>query len=177
VRIISGKYKGKKLKEFELSSTKPTLDKVKEAIFDMLDFKCIDAKVLDLFAGTGALGIEAISRGADFTYLVDANKQAVNLIKENLQGIIGDYEIVLSDFKDFLKKTNDKFDIVFLDPPYDTNFGLEAIKMLFENNLLNDESVVIFETSLDKTVDLKEFSSNVKMKKYGTVAVYKIIKE
>ena len=80
MRIISGKYRGKKLKEFDLDSTRPTLDRVKESIFNLVQFDVLDSVVLDLFAGTGALGIEAISRGAKYVYLVDSNKQAINII-------------------------------------------------------------------------------------------------
>ena len=84
MRIISGKYRGKKLKEFELNSTKPTLDRVKESIFNLIQFDVADAVVLDLFSGTGALGIEAISRGAKQTFLVDNNINAIKIIKETL---------------------------------------------------------------------------------------------
>ena len=98
MRIISGKYKGKKLKEFSLDTTKPTLDRVKESIFNLIQFDVLDSVVLDLFAGTGGLGIEAISRGAKLTHLVDFKKQAVSIIKENLKGIDGEYQVYNSDY-------------------------------------------------------------------------------
>ena len=85
MRVISGKYRGKKLKEFDLNSTRPTTDRVKESIFNLIQFEVIDSVVLDLFSGTGALGVEAISRGAKKTYLVDTNTQAIAIIKENLR--------------------------------------------------------------------------------------------
>ena len=177
MRIISGKYRGKKLKEFELSSTKPTLDRVKEAIFNLIQFDVQDAVVLDLFSGTGALGIEAISRGAKKTYLIDNNKDAIRIIKENLKGLNVDFEVVQSDYSTFLQSPKTKFDIVLLDPPYKTDFGIKAINMLIENNLLNENSIIIFETSEEKDVDLNLRGVDVKRKKYGTVAVYKIEKE
>lgn len=177
MRIISGKYRGKKLKEFELSSTKPTLDRVKEAIFNLIQFDVQDAVVLDLFSGTGALGIEAISRGAKKTYLIDNNKDAIRIIKENLKGLNGDFEVVQTDYSTFLQSPKTKFDIVLLDPPYKTDFGIKAINMLIENNLLNENSIIIFETSEEKDVDLNLRGVDVKRKKYGTVAVYKIEKE
>ena len=96
MRIVAGKYRGKKLKEFELDSTKPTLDRVKESIFNLIQFEVLDAEVLDLFAGTGALSIECISRGAKFVSMVDSNPKAIKLIllsEEILQ--INTYEFFL----------------------------------------------------------------------------------
>ena len=167
MRIVSGKYRGKKLREFELSSTKPTLDRVKESIFNLIQFEISDAVVLDLFAGTGALGIEAISRGAQKTYLVDANREAINIIKDNLKGIEGEYFVLNKDFKEFLNSTNEKFDIVLLDPPYKTNFGIESIETLIN---------IIFETSEEKEFSFNFENFEVKRKKYGTVVVYKLEK-
>ncbi len=176
MRIVAGKYRGKKLKEFELNSTRPTLDRVKEAIFNLIQFDIMDAVVLDLFSGTGALAIEAISRGAKKTYLVDNNQKAIDLIKENLKGIDGDFEVVKIDYLEFLKNSKEKFDIVLLDPPYNTDFGINAIKFIIEKQLLNDEGVIIFETSEEKEFKLDFDGYDVKRKKYGTVAVYKLEK-
>ncbi len=177
MRIISGKYRGKKLKEFALSSTKPTLDKVKEAIFDLIQFEVPDAVVLDLFAGTGALGIEAISRGAKKTIFVDNKKQAIKLINENLKGIEGNFIVELEDFLSFLNSTTEKFDIVLLDPPYATDFGEVAIKTILEKNLLNENGIIIFETSEQKDLKLYFEGFKIKKKKYGTVAVHKLEKQ
>ena len=177
MRVVSGKYRGKKLKEFELSSTKPTLDRVKESIFNLIQFDVKNAVVLDLFSGTGALGIEAISRGAKKTYLVDENEKAIKLIRENVKGFTEDFEILKMDFKVFLNSINEQFDIVLLDPPYQTDFGIHAIKLLLKNNLLSDGAIVIFETSADLTFDLDLPSFEIVKKKYGTVAVYKLIKK
>lgn len=176
MRIISGKYRGKKLKEFELSSTKPTIDRVKEAIFNLIQFEVVGAVVLDLFSGTGSLGIEAISRGADKTYLVDKNIEAIKIIKDNLKGIDGDFYVKHQDYVDFLNETNKKFDIVLLDPPYKTDYGVNAIESLVKKDLLNSGAIIIFETSDYKKFDLKLDGFEVKKKKYGTVAVYKIEK-
>ena len=177
MRVVSGKYRGKKLKEFELNTTKPTLDRVKESIFNLIQFDVADAVVLDLFAGTGSLGLEAISRGANKTYFVDNNLEAIKIIKDNLKGIDGQYEIKHASFDNFLNETNEKFDIVLLDPPYNTTFGLDAIAMILNKKLLNENGIIIFETSEDKQVDLNFDSFEVKRKKYGTVAVYKLEKK
>ena len=134
MRVIAGKYRGKKLKEFELLSTRPTLDRVKEAMFSLIQFDIASNVVLDLFSGTGALGLEAISRGAKKTYLVDNNKQAIALIKENLKKVTEDYEIVFSDALAFLKSTKQKFDLVLLDPPFNSNLGTKAIDYILTNN-------------------------------------------
>lgn len=177
MRVVSGKYKGRKLKEFDLSSTKPTLDKVKEAIFDMIQFDVVDSVVLDLFSGTGALGIEAISRGAKKTFLVDNNLQAIKIIKENLKGITEDYSLLNQNGLEFLKSTNEKFDIVLLDPPYNTDLGVQAIEILIKQNKLHDNAIILFETSnnLDFNLDYENFK--ITKKKYGSVAVYKMVKQ
>ena len=176
MRVVSGKYRGKKLKEFELSSTKPTLDRVKESIFNLIQFEVLDAVVLDLFSGTGALGIEAISRGAKKTYLIDSNSNAIKLIKENLKGIDGEYIVEQKDYSEFLKSTKEKFDIVLLDPPYNTDFGINSIKTLVNNDLLSENAIIIFETSEDKEIVFDFENFEIKKKKYGTVAVYKLEK-
>ena len=176
MRVISGKYRGKKLKEFDLSTTKPTIDRVKEAIFNLIQFDVVDSVVLDLFSGTGALGIEAISRGAKKTYLVDNNDKAIQIIKENVKNMTEDFEVVKSDFMDFLSRKK-KFDIIFLDPPYATDFGLVAIEFIIKNDMLNDDGVIVFETSDDKSVELNFNGFNIDRRKYGTVAVYIIRKE
>ena len=121
MRIVSGKYRGKILKEFDFITTKPTTDRVKESIFNLIQFDVANACVLDLFAGTGALGIEAISRGAKHVIFVDNNSQAIKLINENLKGIEGEYYVDQADYKTFLNKIQIKFDIVLLDPPYKTD--------------------------------------------------------
>ena len=174
MRIVSGKYRGKKLKEFNLDSTRPTTDRVKESIFNLIQFDVANAVVLDLFAGTGALGIEAISRGAKLTHLVDSNKVAVSIIKENLNNIEGEYKVFNSDYKNYLCSQGLKYDIVLLDPPYKTEFGLDAINMLVENNKLNKDAIVIFETSEGREFTFPSCFEIAK-KKYGTVAVYKLI--
>ena len=174
MRIISGKYKGKKLKEFNLDTTRPTTDRVKESIFNLIQFDIVDSVVLDLFAGTGALGIEAISRGAQLTHLVDANKNAVKIINENLKTIEGNYKVFNMDYKTYIEQENFKYDIVFLDPPYKTDFGLNAINLLIKNNRLAKESIVIFETSEQMEFNFPH-CFDVAKKKYGTVAVYKLV--
>ncbi len=176
MRVVSGKYRGKILKEFELDSTKPTTDRVKESIFNLIQFDVADAVVLDLFSGTGALGIESISRGAKKVVFVDCNQQAIKIIKENLKGVEGDFIVFKEDYKTFLNYNKIKFDIVLLDPPYKTNFGIEAIEMLIKKDLLADDAIIIFETSEDNNFDLDYEGFEIKKKKYGKIVVFKMVK-
>ncbi len=177
MRIVSGKYRGKKLKSFELETTKPTLDKVKESIFNLIQFDIVDAVVLDLFSGTGALGIEAISRGAGKVHMVEKNSQAIKIIQSNLVGIEGDFEVHNQDYLSYLNSVKQKFDIVLLDPPYNTDFGLTAIKQLTRHDMLNDNAIIIFETSETKEIDFGSLPFEIKRKKYGSVSVYKLEKQ
>lgn len=176
MRIVSGKYRGKKLQEFELSSTRPTTDRVKESIFNLIQFNVVNSVVLDLFSGTGALGIEAISRGAKKVYLIDNNDEAVKIIKSNLKGIEGNYIVNKQDYKTFLKACNEKFDIVFLDPPYKTELGVDAISLIIKLNLLNENGIIIFETSADNEFNLEYENYTIQKKKYGKIIVFKMVK-
>ena len=177
MRVVAGKYRGKKLKEFDINSTRPTMDRVKESIFNLIQFDVADAIILDLFSGTGALGIEAISRGAKLVYFVDSNKEAIKLINSNLKGIEGNFKVCHQDYLSFLKlNKNLKFDIVLLDPPFKENLGETAIKFIIENNMLNENGIIIFETSTNRVFKLENPSFSCVRKKYGSVAVFKIVK-
>lgn len=148
MQIITGKYRGRKLVSLETEKTRPTLARVKESLFSMIDEYILDATTLDLFAGSGALGIEAISRGAKNVYFVDSNVQARKVIETNLRNVKEEYHIEIADFKNALDKfakSGVKFDIVFLDPPYQSEFGSEAITLLATLNLLNNGAKVCYE--------------------------------
>lgn len=177
MRIISGKYRGKKLQEFDLLTTKPTLDRVKESIFNLIQFYVAGAVVCDLFAGTGALGAECVSRGAEKVYLVDSNQKAIKIIQSNLKNMEGNFKIVNTDYLDFLKTCHTKFDLVLLDPPYKTDLGVKAIEYIVKNDMLNANGIIIFETSkeLDFEFDYPQF--DIDKRTYGTVAVYKFVKK
>ena len=124
--------------------------------------------------GTGASGIEAISRGAKTVHLIDKNKDAIKIIKENLKGIEGNFKVFNADFLEFLNSANCKYDLIFLDPPYKTDYGIIAIENIVKLNLLNKEGIIIFETSEDREFSFPSCFEFIK-KKYGTVAVYKLI--
>lgn len=169
MKIISGSLKGRILDGFNLDGTRPTMDRVKESLFAMIQNNIINSVCLDLFSGSGNLGIEAISQGAKKSYLVDLNKKAIKVIKSNLNklGISNKCVVLCGDFKKVLKEIDIKFDIIFLDPPYKTNHIEEAIKLIDNNNLLNSDGLIICESdSLEKIVYSSKYTI-FKSKKYG----------
>lgn len=175
MRIISGKYRGISLIDFSLDTTKPTLDRVKESVCGSLQFLFSNSSVLDLFAGSGAYGIEALSRYASAVDFVDNNKDAIKIINKNLQKIkIPTDSVYHMDYMQFLKfalSNGKKYDIVFLDPPYNGLFKFDAVSFLIENNMIADGGVIISEDKFGSKnlEDYTGFSS--KVKKIGTVNI------
>ncbi len=152
VRVISGKAKGVALKTPKGMQTRPTADRVKEALFSIIQFDIPCAKVLDLFGGTGQLGIEALSRGADAAVFVDERDDACNLIRENLRKSRLEQQgrVVRSDYAAYLKKCSEKFDIIFLDPPYAEVFLENALKLITEIDILQSGGIIVAERPLGK---------------------------
>ena len=148
MRVISGKAKGSKLNSIESLSTRPTLDRVKESLFNIIQKKITDSVVLDLFAGSGALGIEALSRGARKAYFCDNNYDVIKMIKKNIEKthFLEQSIIINNDYKKCLKSLNEKFDIIFIDPPYKDNLSVDSIKIIIEQSILNKEALMIIET-------------------------------
>lgn len=149
MRIISGTAKGTKLYTLEGIETRPTLDRVKEALFNIISNDIIDAKVLDLFSGSGAIGLEFASRGAKEVYLCDKSKEACEIIEKNVEKTHLEKKVKLlnSDFIKAIKKINgEKFDIIYLDPPYKTNFIKISICELIKNENLTRDTLIIAET-------------------------------
>ncbi len=176
MRIISGKYKGLILKEYNIDGTRPTMDRVKESLFGMIQMKLKNAVCLDLFAGSGSLGIEALSLSASKCYFVDNNPIVINNLKNNMQKIEEEYYIYNLDYKKALEKfknENIKFDIVFLDPPYKLNLINDSINKLLEYNLLNKDAYIICEY---QTEEVKSDLEILKEKKYGDkyIKIYKL---
>ena len=164
MRIISGKYKGKKLRGFNIEGTRPTMDRIKESLFGIIQTYIPNSVVLDLFAGSGALGLEAISNGAKKCYLIDKNIEAIKIIKENSQNIDEDLKIMNIDYKKFLKNTEEKFDIIFLDPPYKENQMDKSLRIIEERDLLNEKGIVICEYEIGNP---KTNLKLIKEKSYG----------
>lgn len=155
MRIIAGEWKSKILNSPKTDKTRPTLDRVKEALFSMLLPYLQDATVLDLFSGTGNLGIEALSRGAKFAYLNDVNYEAVKVIYSNVQ--LTNYEnyvkITKKDYEKCLKslmENNVKLDIIFLDPPYEAKVEENVLNLISGSNLIHKDTVIVLESDKEK---------------------------
>ncbi len=153
MQVISGKYRGRKLKSPD--SARPTLQRIKISTFSLIqEFMKPDIKVLDLFAGSGALGLECISRGAKHCHFVEVDKSSVKCIESNLKGIDKQfYSILNTDYKDALKTVgikNLKFDIIFLDPPYEQGFYAPAVDIIARYNLLENDGILVLEMNKEK---------------------------
>lgn len=172
MRVISGKARGIILKTPKGEDTRPTADRVKEALFSIIQFDLPGAKVLDLFGGTGQLGIEAISRGAKSAVFVDARDDACRLIKENLKrtGMESDATVIRCDYQQYLNRCKEKFDIIILDPPYAENFLENALNTITEIDILQSGGIIIAERPLGKDLPYA-FSGFTRSKdyKYGQV--------
>lgn len=154
MRVISGTSRGTKLKSLEGDSTRPTLDRVKEALFNIISGYVYDSVVLDLFSGSGALAVEALSRGATKAIVCDNNKKAIQIINDNLDKtrLIQKAIVINDDYincLNFLKNKDMKFNLIFLDPPYSKELGIKAIQEISNLDLLNQDGIIILET--DKT--------------------------
>ena len=174
MRVISGKYKGKTILGFDIDGTRPTQDRVKESLFGIIQNDLIDTTCLDLFAGSGNLGIEALSNGAKECYFVDNNNKCIDVIKKNLTNIENGNVINLDYLKalEYFKEKNITFDIVFLDPPYNLNCIDNVIDKLLEYNLINQDGLIICEYEFDNFKENYNSLELIKDKKYG----YKNIK-
>lgn len=154
MRVISGTARGKKLGELEGMDTRPTTDRVKEAVFSIIQFQIPDSRVLDLFGGTGQLGIECLSRGAESAVFLDQRKDAVALISQNLRScrLEGKGRVLQRDALAYLKSCGEKFDLIFADPPYQTNLLENAISLVETIDILKENGIMICESPLDKVL-------------------------
>ena len=172
MRVITGKARGVALKTPEGLVTRPTTDRVKEAMFSIIQFDIPGARVLDLFGGTGQLGIEALSRGAKSAVFVDAGEPACRLIRENLKRtrLENDARAVRADYLDYLSKCRETYDIVFLDPPYAEVFLENALKKLTEIDILQTGAIIVAERPVGKELpwDFPGFTRS-KDYKYGNI--------
>ena len=156
MRVIAGKAKGIQLKTPEGMKTRPTADRVKEALFSIIQFDLPEASVLDLFGGTGQLGIEALSRGARKAVFVDEQDSACRLIKENLKRakLEAQGQVIRGDYLSYLAGCREKFNIIFLDPPYAEVFLETSLRKISEIDILQSGGIIIAERPLGK--DLPE---------------------
>ena len=168
MRIVGGKYRSRVLYSFDGNEVRPTSDKVRESIFNILQNKIRGARFLDLFCGTGAMGIEAMSREAESVVFNDKARKSIELTKKNLEklGVKDGFTISNSDAETFLKNTPKQFDIIYVDPPYATDLGLKSLSVL--KRAMADGCVVIFED--EKPADFEiEGLKITDRRKYGRV--------
>jgi len=176
LRIIGGTWRGRKLNFPDLPGLRPTSDRVRETLFNWLQADVAGANVLDLFAGSGALGLEALSRGASQVVFVDSQKLAVEQIRNNAE-ILGanNAELVLTDANSYLQSSskNKSFDLVFLDPPFHQNLLMECLQGLQKNSLLNDDAKVYVESESELNEnELSDSWQIMKAKTAGNVYYY-----
>lgn len=179
LRVISGMARGKKLSCPDGQDIRPTLDRVKESIFNMIAFDLPDACVLDLFSGSGALGIEALSRGAKSCVFLDKSAKSISATTENLKATRLDNSatVINSDSIDFLNNTDKKFDIIFIDPPYDSSLYEETLSKIKKNKLLTSDGLLVVEYDIEVTPTFNTCGFEIiKEKKYGRVKIL-IMKE
>ena len=178
MRIISGKARGTKLFTLEGLETRPTLDRVKESLFNIISDKIYDSYVLDLFSGSGAIGLEFASRGAKKVILCDASKNAIEIIKKNIKKthLENAVELYNLDFKKMIKIIeNNKFDIIYLDPPYKTDYIKESLSIIKNNKILNKDGIIIAETDEPEKIKNQLEEINVEIidqRKYGRANLF-----
>ncbi|MCI9177774.1 MAG: 16S rRNA (guanine(966)-N(2))-methyltransferase RsmD [Clostridia bacterium] len=179
MRVISGIARGTKLKSIDSISTRPTLDRVKESLFNILMPKIKEAVILDLFAGSGAIAIEFLSRGAECAYLCEKSHLAIKMIYENLEKtkLTSKAKVIEKDYKkalDLLQKEKIQFDLVYIDPPYAANLAVDAVEKILSLNLLKEKGNLIIETDDEKRelLELEKLDINVyDIRKYGRVSL------
>ena len=146
MRVISGKYRGLNLAEFRGSDIRPTADRVKESLFNILSYKIIGATVLDLFCGSGSLGIECLSRGAKFVHFNDISPASIAVLNKNLYRLRGEkYAVTTGDWLPCVRGLKQKFDLAFIDPPYADDCGIRAIEELASRKLVYSGGMIVYE--------------------------------
>ncbi len=155
-RIITGTAKGKKLETLEGNSTRPTSDRIKEAVFSSIQFDTEGRRVLDLFAGSGQMGLEAMSRGAASATFVDLSREAMDIVKRNAvaTGFFDKCRYSVSDYRNYIRKSahKDFYDLVFIDPPYGMECCAEALRCLVKAEILNTGAIVVLESGTENVV-------------------------
>lgn len=172
MRIISGLARGTKLYTLEGEQTRPTLDRVKESLFNIIQNEIQGSTFLDLFSGSGAIGLEAASREAKKVILCDNSKKAIQIIKKNIEKthLQEKIELYQLDYEELLKnKINEELDIIYIDPPYQTDYAIKSIQIMIENKLINENTNIIIETDREEIINkIEETEVEIKDKrKYG----------
>lgn len=177
MRIISGTARGTKLYTLEGQTTRPTLDRVKESLFNIIQNEIPNSIFLDLFSGSGAIGLEAASRGAKKVILCDKSKDAIKIINKNIEKthLSEKVELYNLDYELLLKiKVKEKLDIVYIDPPYDSDFVIKSIKCIIEQKLMHENSIIIIETDDEQRIlkDMENLEIEITdTRKYGRASL------
>lgn len=144
MRVIAGVHRSRPLATFQGDGIRPTADRVKESLFNILRNQVVGCRYLDLFAGTGGIGIEALSRGAGEVVFTDQSKESVALVRKNLAALREEAEVILTDSIAYLKRAK-PFDVIFIDPPYKSDLGVAALRVIGERDLLTEGGRAVFE--------------------------------
>ena len=171
MRVIGGKYRSRVLAEFAGENVRPTSDRAREALFNILSLKMYGARVLDLFAGSGALGIESLSRGAREVVFNDCSKDSVAIVKKNLSSLKipvngEEAKVMQADYTACLSQIKGKFDLVFIDPPYRFDYGKKALELIAKEGLLTEDGIAVCERDIPfegEIVGLEKYDE----RKYG----------
>lgn len=176
MRIDSGKFKGRRLIENKFAHIRPTTDKVRQALFTKLQFFLQGKSVLDLFCGTGAMSIEALSRGAESVTMVDKDIRSVRLAQDNLKNMNIAQKVIKCDAMLFLEKCTQQFDLIILDPPYKSGLYEKVLHKIFEKNLLADDGIIVCEHAKEDKIENTNFEL-MDEKKYGNILLTYFVKK
>ena len=168
MRVDAGLYKGRRLLENKYEHIRPTTDKVKQALFVKLQFFVPEKNVLDLFCGTGAMGIEAISRGAKKVVFVDKDQRSVDMTKANLKNLGIENKVTKCDALLYLEKCEERFDLIILDPPYKSGLYEKVLSKIYDRHLLTEDGIIVCEHAQEDNFDYKPFNV-FDEKKYGNI--------
>ncbi|MGM0602749.1 MAG: 16S rRNA (guanine(966)-N(2))-methyltransferase RsmD [Bacillota bacterium] len=173
MRVIAGSAGGIRLKSTKSRQVRPTLDRVKEALFSMLGTSILDSVFLDLFSGFGGIGIEALSRGAKRADFVEKNRKFISIIEKNLKKTrLSSYaDIYSGDVYDFLYKTTQQYDIIFMDPPYKKDYVEKTVNIILENGILKSGGLLVVETAADDKTHLDKRLQIIRERKYSSTLI------
>lgn len=179
MRVIAGSAGGIQLKSIKGRNVRPTLDRVKESLFSMIAYYIVDAVVLDLFAGFGNLGIEALSRGAKEADFVELKSKHCALIEENLAkcNLAKQANVFRSDADKYLESAAKKYDLIFMDPPYKKQLADQAVELILKNKLLNKNAILVIEKAAEEKIKEYQELEIIKQRSYGNtlIVIYKLI--
>lgn len=173
MRVIAGEARGRKLSSLDGEQTRPTTDRVKESVFNIVMPYIRSANALDLFAGSGALGIEALSRGAAWCTFVEKSREALSIIRKNLEDtkLKERATVTMQDALSFLENTEKTYDLIFLDPPYDGGFYEPVLETIAKRGLLEKDGAVVLEKRADASPRIPETLTALKERTYGKITI------